>query len=80
MSVSESLIRNAVDNWSPPWEVDYIEDVEVSDYPIDGEGSPYRVFVTYKDSEGRREYHRTFYATMRQLPPITTARAANHSL
>lgn len=39
MSVSESPIRSAVNNWSP-WEVDYIEDVEVSDYPIDGEGSP----------------------------------------
>lgn len=64
MSGSESPIRSAVNNWSP-WEVDYIEDVEVSDYPIDGEGSPYRVFVTYKDSEGRREYHRTFYATIK---------------
>ena len=64
MSVSESLIRSAVNNWSP-WEVDYIEDVEVSDYPIDGEGSPYRVFVTYKDSGNRRTYHRTFYATIK---------------
>lgn len=65
MSASESLIKNAVNNWSHPWEVDRIEDVEVSDYPIDGKGSPYRVFVTYKDSEGRREYHRTFYATIK---------------
>lgn len=65
MSVSESLIKNAVNNWSPPWEVDHIEDVEVSDYPIDGKGSPYRVFVTYKDSAENREYHRTFYATIK---------------
>lgn len=59
MSASESLIKNAVNNWSPPWEVDRIEDVEVSDYPIDGKGSPYRVFVTYKDSTENRKYHRT---------------------
>lgn len=65
MSASESLIKNAVNNWSPPWEVDRIEDVEVSDYPIDGKGSPYRVFVTYKDSTENRKYHRTFYATIK---------------
>lgn len=64
MSVSESLIRSAVNNWSP-WETDSIEDIEVSNRPIDGEGSPYRVFVTYKDSEDRRTYHRTFYATIK---------------
>lgn len=61
MSVSESLIRSAVNNWSP-WETDSIEDIEVSNRPIDGEGSPCRVFVTYKDSSENREYHRTFYA------------------
>jgi hypothetical protein len=42
---------------------EHITDFEVGN-PIDGAGTPQRVFVTYKEEGGNREYHRTFYATI----------------
>lgn len=40
-----------------------IIDIEIGK-PIDGEGSPIKVFVTYENTLGEYEYHRTFYATI----------------
>lgn len=40
-----------------------ITDIEIG-HPIDGEGSPIKVFVTYENTVGEYEYHRTFYATI----------------
>lgn len=40
-----------------------IIDIEIGN-PIDGEGSPIKVFVTYENTLGEYEYHRTFYATI----------------
>lgn len=40
-----------------------IIDIEIGT-PIDGEGTPIKVFVTYENTLGEYEYHRTFYATI----------------
>jgi hypothetical protein len=40
-----------------------ITEIEIGK-PIDGEGTPFKVFVTYENTVGEYEYHRTFYATI----------------
>ncbi len=62
MSTTSTLIEETIKN-------EYllnnsrITDIEIGK-PIDGEGSPIKVFVTYENTLGEYEYHRTFYATI----------------
>ena len=62
MSTTSTLIEETIKN-------EYllnnsrIIDIETGK-PIDGEGTPIKVFVTYENTLGEYEYHRTFYATI----------------
>lgn len=62
MSTTSTLIEETIKN-------EYllnnsrIIDIETGK-PIDGEGTPVKVFVTYENTLGEYEYHRTFYATI----------------
>ncbi len=62
MSTTSTLIEETIKN-EYQYGNDRITDIEF-DNPIDGAGTPQKVFVTYEDKEGNREYHRTFYATI----------------
>lgn len=62
MSATSTLIEETIKN-------EYllnnsrITEIEIGK-PIDGEGTPIKVFVTYENTVGEYEYHRTFYATI----------------
>jgi len=62
MSATSTLIEETIKN-------EYllnnsrITEIEIGK-PIDGEGTPIKVFVTYENTLGEYEYHRTFYATI----------------
>lgn len=62
MSTTVTLIEEAIKSEYPN-KPNRITDIEIGT-PIDGEGSPIKVFVTYENTVGEYEYHRTFYATI----------------
>lgn len=62
MSTTATLIEEAIRNEYSNKD-NRITEIEIGK-PIDGEGTPIKVFVTYENTLGEYEYHRTFYATI----------------